>query len=155
MMRCNTSVNTENVKHSFKSTKSSPDCPLQPSMLEIDVTYLNEQCSKYVLYVYLLGVHIQTVVDMKGCKTSFCIHLLIPGYCSGLQGGMHQSDRCYLFKGSTVETNNIQNVLCSAIHFKIILDIKISTICFTSTCSCPDCLQLLHRSSTSMLALLD
>ena len=86
-------------------------------MLEIDVTYLNEQCSEYVLYLYLLGVHIQTVVDMKGRKTSFCIHLLIPGYCSGLQGGMRQSDRCYLFKGSTVETNNIQNVLCSAIHF--------------------------------------
>ena len=115
MMRCNTSVNTENVKHPFKSTKSSPDCPL-PTVDARDRCHIFE-CSEYVLYLYLLGAHIQTVVDMKGGKTSFCIHLLIPGYCSGLHGGMHQSDRCYLFKGSTVETNNIQNVLYSAIHF--------------------------------------
>ena len=94
-----------------------PSNPPNHPLYEIDVTNSNEPCSEYVLYLYLLSVHIQTVVDMKGCKTSFGIHLLIPGYCSCLQGGMHQSDRCYLFKGSTVETNNIQNVLCSAIHF--------------------------------------
>ena len=96
---------------------NTPSNPPNHPLYEIDVTYSKEPCSEYVLYLYLLSVHIQTVVDMKGCKTSFCIHLLIPGYRSGLQGGMHQSDRCYLFKGSTVETNVLYSVFLYLEYF--------------------------------------
>ena len=112
MMRCNTSVDTENVKHPFKSTKSSPDCPL-PTLDARDRCHIFEWAMFRICLVFIpVGC---SHPNCCGHERMYLHHLLTSGYCSGLQGGMHQSDRCYLFKGSTVEMSNIQNV--SSIHF--------------------------------------